>query len=112
MISVFSRELSAYFGGSPARGLLHFTVMQYPVFLCVMLCYIAACCIRKTVIKAILLTFLTVFLLLVISDFVVMRELSTRVIISEILSFTDGIFNSSAIITHFSTRIAEQQYLC
>lgn len=58
-----------------------------------MLCYIAACCIRKTVIKAILLTFLTVFLLLVISDFVVMRELSTRVIISEILSFTDGIFN-------------------
>lgn len=101
VISAFSGELSAYSGDSPAQGLLHFATMQYQVFLWIMIGFTAACCIRNSIIRIVLLAALSVFILLVISDFIVMRELSTRVIISEIMNFTDGLSDSSEIVLHF-----------
>ena len=79
-------------------------VHQYPVYLIVMLLLLCVYLLRQKVLRLLLIAVLAVFSGLVISDFVVMRELNARVIISEILSFTDGLADSSDIIIHFFRR--------
>lgn len=85
-------------------GFFHMSVHQYPVYLIVMLCLLAIYLLRQKVLRLLMILVLTVFSGLVISDFVVMRELNARVIISEVLSFTDGLADSSDIVIHFFRR--------
>ncbi|MDY6275288.1 MAG: sulfatase-like hydrolase/transferase, partial [Succinivibrionaceae bacterium] len=82
-------------------GFMHMSVHQYPVYLIVMLLLLGVYLLRQKVLRLLLILVLAVFSGLVISDFVVMRELNARVIISEILSFTDGLADSSDIVIHF-----------
>lgn len=85
-------------------GFMHMSVHQYPVYLIVMLLLLCVYLLRQKVLRLLLIAVLAVFSGLVISDFVVMRELNARVIISEILSFTDGLADSSDIVIHFFRR--------
>ena len=85
-------------------GFMHMSVHQYPVYLIVMLLLLGVYLLRQKVLRLLLILVLAVFSGLVISDFVVMRELNARVIISEILSFTDGLADSSDIVIHFFRR--------
>ena len=85
-------------------GFFHMSVHQYPVYLIVMLCLLAIYLLRQKVLRLLVIAVLAVFTGFVISDFVVMRELNARVIISEVLSFTDGLADSSDIVIHFFRR--------
>ena len=85
-------------------GFMHMSVHQYPVYLIVMLLLLCVYLLRQKVLRLLLIAVLAVFSGLVISDFVVMRELNARVIISEVLSFTDGLADSSDIVIHFFRR--------
>ncbi len=85
-------------------GFFHMSVHQYPVYLIVMLLLLGVYLLRQKVLRLLLILVLAVFSGLVISDFVVMRELNARVIISEIFNFTDGLADSSDIVIHFFRR--------
>ncbi len=80
------------------------SVHQYPVYLIVMLLLLGVYLLRQKVLRLLLILVLAVFSGLVISDFVVMRELNARVIISEVLNFADGLADSSDIVIHFFRR--------
>jgi hypothetical protein len=85
-------------------GFMHMSVHQYPVYLIVMLLLLGVYLLRQKVLRLLLILVLAVFSGLVISDFVVMRELNARVIISEVLNFADGLADSSDIVIHFFRR--------
>ena len=103
VFAVFAYLIQRMFvsGGDTMYGVLHVIAHHYPVYLVIIFSLFMANVIRNQLCKLVPLLLLIIFSTLVVSDFVVLRELNAKVIISQIFTFTDGLAGSFDIVSHF-----------